>query len=158
LTTDAAHHRVWHTAHVYFGTSLIIGLTLNYYSALNFGIFSGSIILHMIGAPLLVIGSLIIISAKQALERHEQPSEPGSATTAIVDSGMFHYSRNPLYTGLAICYCGLAFAIDNLWLLILLPFTLVIVQVVLIAPEERYLEKKFANEYLAYKKRTRRWL
>lgn len=70
----------------------------------------------------------------------------------------FRYSRNPLYTGLALCYCGLAFAIDNVWLLILLPLTLITVQTSLIKPEEHYLEQKFGDNYREYKKRVRRWL
>ncbi len=158
MTTDAAHRSLWRTADIYFGTSLVLGLTLNYYHTLDFGTLSGSYILHMIGAPLLVIGSLVIIYSKQALSQQDQPSEPGVTTTSIVDSGMFSYSRNPLYVGLTLCYCGLAFAIDNLWLLILLPFTLITVQIALITPEERYLEKKFGDEYRAYKKRVRRWI
>jgi len=158
VTTDAAHRSFWRTADIYFGTTLILGFALNYYHTLNFGSLSGSYILHMVGAPLLVIGSLIIVYSKQALSQQGQPSEPGVATTSIVDSGMFSYSRNPLYMGLTLCYCGLAFAIDNVWLLVLLPPMLITVQMVLIKPEERYLEKKFGDEYSTYKKRVRRWI
>ena len=158
MTTDAAHSSLWRTADIYFGSSLILGLALNYYHTFNFGPLSGSEILHLIGAPLLVLGSLIILYSKQTLAKHNQPSEPGATTTAIVDSGMFGHSRNPLYTGLTICYCGLSFALDNVWLLTLLPFTLITVQIVLIAPEERYLEQKFGDDYRAYKQRVRRWL
>ena len=158
MTTDAAHSSSWRTADVYFGGSLLLGLALNYYHAFNFGPLSGSATLHMIGAPILVIGSLIIIYSKQALSKQNQPSEPGAATTTIVDNGMYSVSRNPLYTGLVLCYCGLSFAIDNAWLLALLPITLLSVQIALIAPEERYLEQKFGDDYRAYKKRVRRWL
>ena len=158
MTTDAAHRSYWRTADIYFGTSLILGLALNYYQPLNFGPLSGGMLLHLVGAPMLVIGSLIIIFSKQALKEQNQPSEPGMATTTIVESGMYSYSRNPLYTGLTLCYCGLSLAIDNGWLLVLLPFTLIAVQLILIAPEERYLEAKFGDEYRAYKKRVRRWV
>ena len=158
MTTDAAHSSLWRTADIYFGASLILGFALNYYQAFNFGSLSGSATLHMIGAPLLVIGSLIIVYSKQTLSKQGQPSEPGVPTSAIVDSGMFGHSRNPLYMGLTLCYCGLSFAIDNAWLLALLPITLIAVQIALIAPEERYLEQKFGDDYRAYRKRVRRWL
>ncbi len=158
MTTDAAHSSLWRTADIYFGSSLVLGLALNYYHTFNFGPLSGSATLHMVGAPLLVIGSLIILYSKQALSKQQQPSEPGVATTMIIDNGMFSYSRNPLYTGLTICYCGLSFAIDNAWLLALLPITLIAVQITLIKPEERYLEQKFGNKYRAYQKRVRRWI
>jgi len=158
VTTDAAHSSLWRTADIYFGSSLVLGFALNYYHAFNFGPLSGSATLHMVGAPLLVIGSLVIIYSKQALSKQGQPSAPSVATTTIVDGGMFRYSRNPLYAGLATCYCGLSFAIDNAWLLALLPITLIAIQIALIAPEEHYLEEKFGDEYRAYKKRVRRWI
>jgi len=158
VTTDAAHRTLWRTADIYFGASLATGLGLDYYYPLHFGGFSGSFILHLVGAPLLVIGSLMIIYSKQILQAHNQPSEPGVATTAIIQDGMYQHSRNPLYTGLTLCYCGLAFAIDNVWLLVLLPLTLITVLLVLIKPEERYLEQKFGDDYRDYKKRVRRWL
>jgi len=79
----------------------------------------------------------------------------GAQQTGHVDNDMYHYPRNPLYTGLTLCYCGLSFAIDNAWQLALLPITLIAVQ---IAPEGRYLEQKFGDDYRAYRKRVRRWL
>lgn len=160
MTNDAAHSSLWRTADIYFGASLATGLALNYFYPLHFdfGQSSDSMMLHLIGAPLLVIGGLIIIFSKKELRNHEQPSEPGVPTSAIVQSGMFSLSRNPLYTGLAFCYCGLAFAIDCVWILALLPPTLIAVQIMLISPEERYLEEKFGDEYRDYKKRVRCWI
>lgn len=160
MSNNAAHNSLWRTADIYFGASLVTGIGLNYFQPLHFkfGQASDSLLLHLIGAPLMVLGGLIIIYAKQALADHNQPSGPGLPTSSIVQSGMYQYSRNPLYTGLALCYCGLAFAIDNAWLIFLLPPTLISVQYALIVPEERYLEQKFGDEFHDYKKRVRRWL
>ena len=128
----AAHNSQWRTADIIFGTSLVLGLVLDYFWPTRFGALSGSIVLHLIGAPLLIGGSLIIIFAKRELMRCEQPSEPLKPTTQIVKEGMFRYSRNPMYTGLSLCFTGLSFAIDKPWLLILLFPTLLAVQWVLI--------------------------
>ena len=154
---QAAHNSQWRTADIIFGTSLVLGLVLDYFWPARFGALSGSMVRHLIGAPMLIGGSLIIVFAKRELMRWEQPSEPLTPTTRIVREGIFRYSRNPMYTGLSLCFAGLSFAIDKPWLLILLFPTLVAVQRVLILPEEKYLEEKFGDEFLQYKRSVRRW-
>jgi len=53
---------------------------------------------------------------------------------------------------------GLTLSINSLWLLLLLIPMLAILRWGIIAREERYLETKFGDVYLAYKTRVRRWL
>lgn len=155
---EAAHHSLWRTADVVFGSSLALSFALNYFWPLTFGVLSGSIILHVIGAPLLIVGSIIIILSKKELIRLGQPSEQRKPTTQIAKEGLYKYSRNPMYAGLTLCFTGLGFAIDKPWLLILLLPTLLTVQFVLIRPEEKYLRGKFGEEFMQYKKAVRRWL
>jgi protein-S-isoprenylcysteine O-methyltransferase Ste14 len=154
----AAHHSRWRTADVVYGVSLALSFALNYFWPLSFGVPSGSLLPHLIGAPLLFGGSLIIIFSKKELLRFGQPSEPRKPTTRIVTEGLYKYSRNPMYTGLTLCFAGLGIAIDKPWLLILLVPTVIIVQQLLIRPEERYLEEKFGAEFMQYKKNVRRWM
>jgi protein-S-isoprenylcysteine O-methyltransferase Ste14 len=79
-------------------------------------------------------------------------------TTAIVESGPYRFTRNPIYLGMFLGLIGLAIAFDNLWLLMmLLPFALVIHYGV-VAREEAYLERKFGDVYRGYRSRVRRWL
>ena len=79
-------------------------------------------------------------------------------TAAIVDSGVFAISRNPIYLGAHVGIFGVAVAFDSLWVLAtLVPFYLVIRHGV-VAREEAYLERKFGDAYGAYKARIRRWL
>ncbi len=154
----AAHVSRWRTADVVFGVSLIAAFVLNYCWPLDLGVPRDAPLLHLIGAPLLFAGGLIIVFSKKELLRFGQPSEPRRPTTRIVTAGLYRYSRNPMYTGLALCFAGLGFALDCPWLLIVLPFTLAAVRVLLIRPEERYLEAKFGEEFLQYKRSVRRWL
>lgn len=158
MQREAAHHSRWRTADVVFGASLALSFVFHYFWPLSFGLPSGSLIPHLIGAPLLFGGSLIIIFSKKELIRLGQPSEPRKPTTRIVREGLYKYSRNPMYTGLALCYAGLGIAIDKPWLLILLVPTVIIVHLLLIRPEERYLEEKFGEEFIQYKKTVRRWM
>ncbi|MGF6541646.1 protein-S-isoprenylcysteine O-methyltransferase Ste14 [Paraburkholderia youngii] len=84
---------------------------------------------------------------------------PGNRpTTAIVSKGPFRYSRNPIYLAFSLLQLGMAFSINSLWLLVTLVPAVALMSLVVIPREERYLERRFPSEYLAYKASVRRWL
>lgn len=83
--------------------------------------------------------------------------EPYGATTRIITHGPFRYSRNPIYIALSGWYGGVAIAFNSLWPLLFLPVVLIVMVQGVIKREERYLERKFGEEYLGYKRRVRRW-
>jgi protein-S-isoprenylcysteine O-methyltransferase Ste14 len=83
---------------------------------------------------------------------------PMKPTTALVVSGPYRITRNPMYVGMAFFYAGLALGLGMIWSLILLPLVLLVVDRQVIAREERYLEAKFGEDYRDYKKHVRRWL
>ena len=79
-------------------------------------------------------------------------------TTAIVQTGPYRFTRNPIYLAMCLALVGLAIANDSLWLLgMLVPFALVI-RFGVVAREEAYLERKFGDVYRQYSARVRRWL
>ncbi len=78
-------------------------------------------------------------------------------TSSLVQDGPFRYSRNPGYLSLTMLYAGIAILRNALWAILFLPLLLV-TQRELIEREERYLERTFGEEYLAYKRRVRRWV
>ena len=79
-------------------------------------------------------------------------------TTALVSTGPFQFSRNPLYVSLTLFYLGISIAAQSLWALALLIVVLVVMQRGVINREERYLEHKFGAEYVRYKELVRRWI
>jgi len=83
---------------------------------------------------------------------------PIRPTTALVVSGPYRVTRNPMYLGLVGLYLGLALWFGVFWALILLPAVIAVVQHSVIAREEQYLEQKFGEEYLKYKACVRRWI
>ncbi|HYA14120.1 MAG TPA: isoprenylcysteine carboxylmethyltransferase family protein [Syntrophales bacterium] len=83
---------------------------------------------------------------------------PIKPSTALVTTGPYQFTRNPMYVSLAFLYAGLGLWFDVFWALVLLPVVIVIVRHYIITAEERYLEQKFGEEYLRYKARVRRWL
>jgi protein-S-isoprenylcysteine O-methyltransferase Ste14 len=78
--------------------------------------------------------------------------------SSLVQNGPFRYSRNPGYVALAMIYTGIAVLRNALWAILLLPLVLYVIQREVIEREERYLERTFSEEYLAYKARVRRWV
>ena len=63
-----------------------------------------------------------------------------------------------MYVGFALWKLGLAILVDSAWMLLAVPIGLVLIDRIVIAREERYLERKFGDEYLNYKRRVRRWI
>jgi protein-S-isoprenylcysteine O-methyltransferase Ste14 len=63
-----------------------------------------------------------------------------------------------MYLALTVLYIGIATSVNALWAMVLLPVALVALSLGVINREERYLERKFGQEYLRYKARVRRWL
>lgn len=84
--------------------------------------------------------------------------EPWQPTTSIVTDGVYRYTRNPMYLGMALAYAGLALINDSLVSLMLLAPLLAVIDSAVIRREERYLQHKFRDEYMSYKSRVRRWI
>jgi protein-S-isoprenylcysteine O-methyltransferase Ste14 len=59
---------------------------------------------------------------------------------------------------MTMMYAGIAALANALWAIVLLPVALLVIQRGVIEREERYLERKFGEEYLSYKARVRRWI
>ncbi len=79
-------------------------------------------------------------------------------TTALITGGPYRFSRNPAYLALTLLYVGIAVLIDGLWTIALLLPALVALHYGVIAREERYLERKFGDQYRRYRARVRRWI
>ena len=84
--------------------------------------------------------------------------DPSLPSTAVVTSGPYRFSRNPLYVGLAVVYLGLTLALDSWWGIFLLVLVLVVMHRGVIQREERYLEQKFGDGYRQYRLAVRRYL
>ena len=77
---------------------------------------------------------------------------------ALATAGPYRFSRNPDYGAMAFLYLALALAFGGWWSIFALIPTMLIIRYVVISREERYLERKFGEEYRDYKFRVRRWI
>lgn len=117
-----------------------------------------SLAMMIFGGCLLASGVVLIVVAgigHFAIGSHVEPWKP---TSAIVSSGIYAFTRNPMYLGMAIGQIGIAVAAASLAGGVSVLLSVAIVQWYVIGREERYLEAKFGEEYLNYKRRVRRWI
>ena len=79
-------------------------------------------------------------------------------TNRLVTSGIFKYSRNPMYLGMLMIIISTSIFYLNIYS-ILTPFLFILwINKFQIKREEVFLTKKFGKEYLSYKNKTRRWI
>jgi protein-S-isoprenylcysteine O-methyltransferase Ste14 len=138
-----------------YAITLGIGLLLQW--ALPIGDLQTGLTLT-VGLALFALGSVLGTWFLITFVRARTPVDVSKPTTRIVTWGPFRFSRNPGYLSLTVMYCGLAIAAGSVWALALLPAVGHLVRHAVIEREERYLERKFGDEYLDYKARTRRWV
>jgi len=110
------------------------------------------------GWALSLLGLAFGGSALVTFLRARTTPHPNHPVSALVTWGPYRFSRNPMYVGLSGFTAGLALVANTPWLLAVLPFVWLALRLLVIGREETYLERKFGEEYRAFKVRTRRWL
>ncbi|MER8549870.1 isoprenylcysteine carboxylmethyltransferase family protein [Mesorhizobium sp. M0684] len=113
---------------------------------------------YLTGAVLAVCGFVFIFMAADRFQAAGTNIPPTLPTTALVVDGIYRRTRNPFYLGTTLVYLGLGVAAGSLWAIALVIPLLWVINTGVIAPEERYLERKFGDVYRAYKARVRRWI
>ena len=139
---------------IYLGC-LLLGLVADYFSP--FALLSQTL-QYVIGIALIAVASLIAALTFVAFHRARTSPDPYKADTALVTTGPFRYSRNPLYLAAAILYLGVAITVDSVWMVLALVPALGLINAGVIAREELYLEAKFGDDYTGYKAAVRRWI
>ena len=141
---------------VVFFVLLVLGFIVDWVFPLTFG---PNLPAQVAGIAVILFGLLIgssgIIAMRSA---HTTMSVGRKPTTALVERSIFRHSRNPLYLSMLIVFLGIAIFTTVLWLILLLPLLFLIADRGAAKPEEAYLERKFGQEYLQYKKRVPRWI
>jgi protein-S-isoprenylcysteine O-methyltransferase Ste14 len=110
-----------------------------------------------LGSTLVVAAVTLFFYSAGKFRAAGTPVPGNRPTTAIVRTGPYRFSRNPIYVAFSLLQLGIAAWMNSLWLIATLIAAIALMTVV-IQREERYLERKFGTEYLDYKARVRRWI
>ena len=111
-----------------------------------------------LGAAMLFVAGAFIFSGIRQLIRHNEHPSPYKPTDAIVGSGIYRFTRNPIYVGFLVIVLAVAIGANNAWLLLSFVALFVVLHFGVVKPEERYLSVKFGDRYDDYRRRVRRWI
>lgn len=105
------------------------------------------------------LASLVLIAICLGLfRRFRTRPEPWQPDRALIASGVYKLSRNPMYLGMALLCLGIAMLFKSLAGVILVGVALMVIDRYVVAREEAYLARRFGAEYDAYRAKARRWL
>jgi protein-S-isoprenylcysteine O-methyltransferase Ste14 len=111
-----------------------------------------------IGATMVLAAIVLFVLSVRALQAAGTPVPGDRPTTAIVRTGPYRFSRNPIYLAFSLLQLGIAGMVNSLWLFVTLVPAVALMSFVVIPREERYLEARFPTQYMPYKAAVRRWL
>ena len=119
--------------------------------------WSGS---DLLGAGVALIGIALDLVGVVAFWRAKTTVNPlaPSSTSTIVQSGIYRYTRNPMYLGMLLILSGFALYLAHPLPFLLLPVFWAYITRFQIIPEEHMLATRFGPEYSAYASRVRRWI
>jgi len=139
---------------LFFGLG-IIGVTMEYISPITIGI---DFPINYLGFGINIVSIIGTWKISELFKKHKTEVKPWQTTSKIITTGPYKYSRNPIY----IIFCGipigLGIAFNTYWAFFAFIPGLIIVYYTAVKKEEKYLEAKFGEEYLDYKRKVRRWL
>jgi protein-S-isoprenylcysteine O-methyltransferase Ste14 len=113
---------------------------------------------NLLGWLAIVLGAGTGLSGASLFRRVGTELKPWKPSTALVTDGVFRWTRNPMYLGMALLYAGIALVVDSLVALLLLIPVVLVIQREVIEREEAYLETRFGDRYRAYRATVRRWI
>ncbi len=126
-----------------------------HYSVIDFSAF----ILYLT-VSLVTIGCVFCIAGLVSFRLANttvNPSKPEQATN-LVTSGVYRFSRNPMYVGFVFILLGWGIWLSSLWALLCVAGFIAYLTLFQIIPEERALTQLFGEDYIQYKNKVKRWL
>jgi len=109
---------------------------------------------------LLVAGVCVALLGVASFRRARTTVNPvkPEKTSALVMSGVYRYTRNPMYLGLLLVLLGWSSFLANALAFVFVPVFILYMNRFQIHPEERVLVSMFGQEFMAYRSKVRRWL
>jgi protein-S-isoprenylcysteine O-methyltransferase Ste14 len=138
--------------------AILLGCLLSWIVPLGPGLGSANMRALAAGGMLALVGLALFVVSVREFRRAGTSVVPGEPSTALLESGPYRYTRNPIYISFTIFYFGLAIMLTSAWMLVLLVPVLIVLQRGVVEREEAYLASKFGEAYRKYQSRVPRWL
>jgi protein-S-isoprenylcysteine O-methyltransferase Ste14 len=138
---------------------LAIGIILQfvcneYFPGMRFTTVAG----QAVGGVILVIGLVLLVVAGGLFKQADTDMIPFKDVSALVTTGVYRFTRNPMYLGMALVLLACAVTVGAATAFIVPPVFMLIIHFRFILPEEEMLREIFPEDFPAYCKRVRRWI
>jgi len=112
----------------------------------------------LLGSSGIIICIAILGYALLSFYKAKTHIEPWQPASHLITTGLYSHSRNPIYVTFFALTISIGLMLSNYWMILSAIPSLIIIRVNVIAKEEQYLEQRFNDSYINYKKRVNRWL
>ena len=140
---------------VLYGGAFLIVLVLNYFWPLR---ITRPSVAEPLGLVVVLAALGLVLWGRTTMHGAGTNISPLKPATTLVDSGPYRFSRNPLYVAMTLLFVGLTLLINSWWGVVLLVPVILLLHFGVVRREERYLERKFGEEYDRYRSRVRRYV
>ena len=114
--------------------------------------------IQLVGVAIFIFGLALILISLGLFRRFRTRPEPWEPSSTLIQSGLYRFTRNPMYLGMAVTSAGVAVFFESILAAVLLVLVVVAIDRLVIAREERYLSRRFGADYDAYRAKVRRWM
>ena len=120
--------------------------------------YSVPAVFRYVGLSLSFLGFLLGMGAFVKFREARTTLDPHGSAQQLVTSGIYRFTRNPIYLGFLLMVIGLPLNSGHYWGIVVAPIYVLMMNRLIIQHEEAYLERKFGQAYTSYTSRVRRWL
>ena len=138
--------------------ALLLGAVWDRLLPLPFPVPGTNLVHWIVGGALILIGLAPFAAGVRNFSRAGTPVQGYKPTRALVTTGIYRWTRNPIYLGMFLIYGGIGLAAQSPWVLLITVPLAITIRYGVVAREEAYLERRFGDDYRSYKDRVRRWL
>lgn len=140
---------------IYFFVALLVMFGLHY--LLPIALLRGAVWLYL-GVALIGSSVLFIVVSARLFDKLGTTIKPFEESTALVVTGPFKYSRNPMYLGMVGVLIGLAVVLGTATPVVVIPVFVWLITRRFVLVEEAALKARFGDDYTEYRNRVGRWL
>jgi protein-S-isoprenylcysteine O-methyltransferase Ste14 len=137
--------------------ALLLGFVLDHLLPLAFPLPRTD--LHrIIASALILMGVAVFAMAIRNFSSAATPVQGTKPTRVLVTTGIYRWSRNPIYLGMFLIYVGIGTAVRSPSIVILTLPLAIVMRYGVVAREENYLQRRFGDAYRDYKAHVHRWI
>ena len=115
-------------------------------------------VFKLMGILGLISSTFIFISGFNIFKSYDENPLPSSTTNRIIKTGIFAYTRNPIYLAIVMFFLSMFLVFENVMYFLSAVGLAIWLHNYVIKSEENFLLNKFPDEYDKYMKAVKRWI